>query len=90
MLKTAIQVICCFAYGIFTVATGQELKMSDVERSVVQIVVQKPDASMTPFGTGFFIGDNGTIATALHVYSESFSKTTTKRAAADPETTTTA
>jgi S1-C subfamily serine protease len=47
---------------------AQDLKMSEHERAVVQIALQKPDSSFSTFGTGFFIDENGTVATALHVY----------------------
>ena len=38
------------------------------ENSVVQIAVAMPGGSATSFGTGFFIRDDGLIATASHVY----------------------
>jgi hypothetical protein len=42
--------------------------VSPSENSVVQIAVAVPGGSVTNFGTGFFIRDDGLIATASHVY----------------------
>lgn len=53
-----------------SLAYAQSLKLSDAEKSVVQVVVQKPDQTIAPTGTGFFVRVDGTIATALHVYND--------------------
>jgi S1-C subfamily serine protease len=42
--------------------------VSPSENSVVQIAVAMPGGSVTNFGTGFFIRDDGLLATASHVY----------------------
>jgi len=42
--------------------------VSPTENSVVQIAVATPGGSVTSFGTGFFVRDDGLIATASHVY----------------------
>jgi S1-C subfamily serine protease len=57
------------ALTLFTaLAEAQELKALDHERTVLQIVLQRLDGSTVPLGTGFFVDENGTIVTALHVY----------------------
>jgi S1-C subfamily serine protease len=50
-------------------SSGQQLKMSDLEKSVVQIGVVKQDKTFAGLGTGFFVSGDGLIATAFHVYS---------------------
>jgi hypothetical protein len=50
---------------------GQQLKQSDLERSVVQVGILGQDKKFYPKGTGFFVRDDGLIASALHVYSGS-------------------
>jgi len=61
--------VCLVAWSACPVV-GQELKLSDVEKSVVQIAVVKPDKTVVPCGTGFFVRDDGIVATAFHVYSQ--------------------
>jgi hypothetical protein len=47
---------------------GDGVTAKQTENSVVQIAVAMPGGSITNFGTGFFIRDDGLIATASHVY----------------------
>jgi S1-C subfamily serine protease len=47
---------------------GDGLPAPLTENSIVQIAVASPPSSVTNFGTGFFIRDDGLIATASHVY----------------------
>jgi S1-C subfamily serine protease len=53
-----------------TSAWAQQVPISDLERTVVQIVVRHTDGSAKAFGTGFLVKDNGTVATVNHVYAE--------------------
>ena len=69
--KAFLSVVCCIFTS--TALDAQQLKMSDAEKSVVQIIYQK-DALTVPLGTGFFINSDGTIATALHVYADALSQ----------------
>jgi len=52
---------------------AQDLKMSDHEKAVVQVALQKPDSTYSAFGTAFFVDENGTLATAFHVYTSAVS-----------------
>lgn len=47
---------------------GDGVSAQQAENSVVQIAVATPPGSAASFGTGFFIRDDGLIATASHVY----------------------
>jgi hypothetical protein len=47
---------------------GDGVSAQQTENNVVQIAVATPPGSVTSFGTGFFIRDDGLIATASHVY----------------------
>ena len=51
-------------------AQSQILKFTDAEKSVVQISILKPDGSFTALGTGFFIREDGLIATVFHIYGD--------------------
>lgn len=46
----------------------QKLQLLDAEKSVVQVSWVKPDNSIAAEGTGFFVRDDGVVATAFHVY----------------------
>lgn len=47
----------------------QKLKTSDIEKSVVQVGTIRPDGTWQGSGTGFFVREDGIVATAFHVYS---------------------
>jgi len=47
---------------------GQNIKRSDYDKSVVQILMKKTDGSLVSYGTGFFVRQDGIIASAFHVY----------------------
>lgn len=67
-----------FVLAVFSLVLGcgfietqsQTIKLSDAEKAVLQIAVRKPDGTVVGFGTGFFVRDDGLIATAFHVYSQ--------------------
>ena len=51
-------------------SSGQQLKLSELEKSVVQVGIVKQDQKFYGLGSGFFVaGGDGLIATAFHVYS---------------------
>jgi len=66
-----MRTLCLVFLAMWTVpqAFGQQLKLSDLEKSVVQIGIIKQDKTFAGFGTGFFVSRDGLIATAFHVYS---------------------
>lgn len=55
------------------------------ENSMVQIAVATPPSSVTNFGTGFFIRDDGLIATASHVYLKALNAIVDARAIRAPD-----
>jgi S1-C subfamily serine protease len=59
---------------------GDGVSAQQTENSVVQIAVAMPGGSPTNFGTGFFIRDDGLIATASHVYLKALSAIVDARA----------
>ncbi len=50
------------------VVEAQTIPQSDLEKSVVQISLLKPDGTFVGLGTGFFVRDDGLVITAFHVY----------------------
>lgn len=64
MTKTITAVIMVLASASLLFGDG----VSPPENSVVQIAVAMPGGSATGFGTGFFLRDDGLLATASHVY----------------------
>jgi S1-C subfamily serine protease len=73
--------LCLIVLAIWAIPNsfGQQLKLSSLEKSVVQIVVVLGDKSIVPCGTGFFVRNDGTIATAFHVYSQAAQVISEKR-----------
>jgi S1-C subfamily serine protease len=66
--------VLCLSFLIVWVVPqtlGQQLKPSELEKSVVQIGLIKQDKTFAGVGTGFFVREDGVIATAFHVYSAS-------------------
>jgi S1-C subfamily serine protease len=76
--------LCLILFAVWAApqALGQQLKQSDLEKSVVQIGVVKQDKKFYGTGTGFFVREDGLIATALHVYSMSLQAITEGRGGA--------
>jgi S1-C subfamily serine protease len=66
MLKNIFYVITLLT--VSTVSSAQQIKLSSLEKSVVQVGVLKQDKTFAGAGTGFFVRDDGLIATAFHVY----------------------
>jgi S1-C subfamily serine protease len=64
--------VFCFATALLLCVTaqGQQVPVSDLERSVVQVVVRHADGSAKAFGTAFLVRDDGTLATVNHVYAD--------------------
>jgi S1-C subfamily serine protease len=71
-----------FLAFLATSLCAQNLKFTDPEKSVVQIAVVRADNSIVPCGTGFFVRDDGLIATAFHVYSAAIQVMSEARGAA--------
>lgn len=67
-LKTLMASIALVCSAASTVGWCQKVPLTDTEKCVVQISIQKPDGSVVGFGTGFFIREDGLIGTAFHVY----------------------
>jgi len=68
--KLSLCLICLLLLLSYSFAHSQDLKMSETEKGVVQIGVQRDNGSFLPSaGTGFFLTEDGVIATAYHVYS---------------------
>lgn len=64
--STVKAIIMVLASASILLGDGGSVQPTD--NSVVQIAVATPPGSVTNFGTGFFIRDDGLIATASHVY----------------------
>lgn len=77
-LKYSASTLVC---GIIASSLGiaQSVPMSDAERSVVQLVVSQQDGSTKAVGTAFFVRDDGTLATANHVYADAVNLVASKR-----------
>lgn len=66
MAKTLKSIIVVLAFS--SPLLGDGVSAEQTVNSVVQIAVATPPGSVTNFGTGFFIREDGLIATASHVY----------------------
>lgn len=69
----AQMIAACTVIAGCTVASAQQLPISNFERSIAQVVVRHTDGSSKAFGTTFFVRDDGTVATANHVYADAVS-----------------
>ena len=76
------RIVLALVPSLALVCSAQNLLQSEHEKSLVQIYVQKPDNTRSPKGTGFFVSDDGLVATALHVYSEALKEIVDNRGGA--------
>ncbi len=70
-MKKLLHLLCCVVCFAVTcpAQNSQNSRLSEVEYSVVQIVIMSPrEGGTIAMGSGFFIGDGNTIASAAHVY----------------------
>ncbi len=68
-LDARLLYICCCLLCFESYSIAQNTPISEIERSVVQIVIMSPsEGGALPMGSGFFAGDGKTIVSAAHVY----------------------